>query len=99
MIDSFIVRGVALLKWYTKAIFYRGVEAVANLTVIPRYLTFLTTSFDTVLTPSGTLSQPAPKVGQTARQYAAGLLTVGNKGCARSRQGVHCLKQGVLQRA
>jgi len=24
--------------------------------------------------------QPAPKVGQTARQYAAELLTVGNKG-------------------
>ncbi|KAK0749118.1 hypothetical protein B0T18DRAFT_98250 [Schizothecium vesticola] len=30
--------------------------------------------------------QPVPKVGQTARQYAAGLLTVGNEGCARSRR-------------
>ena len=38
--------------------------------------------------------QPAPKVGQTARQYAAGLLTVREQRLAqRSRQGVHCLNR------
>ena len=30
--------------------------------------------------------QPAPKVGQTVKQYAAGLLIVGNKGYVRSRR-------------
>ena len=44
--------------------------------------------------------QPAPKVGQTARQYAAGLLTVtGTKVAQGPDSDVHCLKQGVLQRA
>ena len=38
--------------------------------------------------------QPAPKEGQTVRQYAAGLLTVGEQRLTqRSRQGVHCLNR------
>ena len=38
--------------------------------------------------------QPAANVGQTARQYAAGLLTVGEQRLTqRSRQGVHYLNR------
>ena len=53
MTDSFITRGVTPQRWYTEATFYRGVEAVANLTNNNTYQTFLRTSLDAVLTSSG----------------------------------------------
>jgi len=57
MADSFITRGVPPQRWYTEATFYRGIEAVANLSgPLPNpYHTYLQTSLDSVLTSTGAL--------------------------------------------
>ena len=54
MTDSFITRGVTPTRWYTEATFYRGVEAVANLTGNATYTDFLAKSIDALLLPNGT---------------------------------------------
>ncbi|KAK1753717.1 glycosyl hydrolase [Echria macrotheca] len=58
MADSQIARGVTPTRWYTEATFYRGVEAVANLTSNATYLTFLTQSINAILSPNTTSSSP-----------------------------------------
>jgi len=48
---------------------------------------------------SGLMLQPAPKVGQTARQYAAGLIDSEGTKVAQGPVGGSLSVQGVLQRA
>jgi len=53
MADSQIKRGVAPTRYYAEATFYRGVEAVYNLTGKETYKTYIASQVDAVLTANG----------------------------------------------
>lgn len=54
MVDSIINRGHEPGRHYTDAVFYRGVEYVYNKTGEDKYLDYLQTSLDSILSPNGT---------------------------------------------